>query len=123
MEQELFELLDEYFVDLVNELDSYNGIADGFRCWPMDELNDFYYEVSATQLINDLTPDFNINDDYFYNSCYGLESTNDVKDLYTDNMTHEELLDNLKDNYYYIDIRWISAELDDMIESLLESES
>lgn len=95
---------DELFCDLVNELDGYKGFADGFRCWDMSELDNYYYGSKASQLINDLTSDFNINDSYFYFSIYGLESTDDMITLYRDNVNSGELLDNVINNYNRITI-------------------
>lgn len=93
---------DDLFISMVNELDSWNGFADGFRAFPMDEINDFYYDVPATQLINDLTNDFNINDDYFYYSIWGLESTGDVAGLYRDHADAGEVFDNIIENYNHL---------------------
>ena len=45
MKREAIETLrnnDEIFIDMVNELDSWNGYADGFRCYPMYELDDLF---------------------------------------------------------------------------------
>lgn len=95
---------DELLIDCVNELDSWNGYADSFRCWDMSELDDFYCDCKATKVLEDLTSDFNINDDYFYFSIYGLESTNDIADLYRSNIYEEELFDSLLENYYHLNI-------------------
>lgn len=36
---------DELFCELVEDLDSWNGFADGFRCYPMDEIDEIFYGV------------------------------------------------------------------------------
>lgn len=94
---EMIEENDDLLVDLVNELDSYMGYADGFRAYDMSELDDIYCDCKASKIIEDLTEDFNINDNYFYFSIYGLESCDDIADLYRDNTTAEEILDNVLD--------------------------
>ena len=90
---------DELFVNMVNELDSWNGYADGYRCYSMDELNDFYCDKKVTDFFNDLTKDFNLNDDYFYYSIWGLESTSNVNGLYRDNTDTEDVYDEIIRNY------------------------
>lgn len=93
---------DDLFISMVNELDSWDGFADGFRAFPMDEIDDFYYEATATQLINDLSSGFNINDDYFYFSIWGLESTDDVAGLYRNHADAGEVFDNIIENYNHL---------------------
>ena len=108
---------DKLFCDLVNELDGYMGFADGFRCWDMSELDDYYYGSKASQLIKDLTEDFNINDNYFYFSIYGLESTDDMVTLYRDNVNSGELLDNVINNYNRITI--YCSDFDDLMNEII----
>lgn len=90
---------DELFVDMVNELDNWNGYADGFRAYSMCELDDLHHGMSLSDFLTRITEDFNINDDYFYYSIYGLESTDDIVELYRDNVSEEELFDELIVNY------------------------
>lgn len=90
---EMIEDDDDLYVDLVDELDSYMGYADGFRCYSMDELDEVYCDCKASKIIEDLTEDFCINDDYFYFSIYGLESCDDKAELYRDHTTAEEIFD------------------------------
>ena len=37
---------DEIFCDMINELDAWNGYADGFRCYCMEDLDELFYGVS-----------------------------------------------------------------------------
>ena len=114
---------DDLLIGCVNELDSWNGYADGFRCEPMEMLDDYYYDCKATKVLEDLTEDFNINDDYFYFSIYGLESTDDPANLYRTNVYEEELLDNLleyKNHLYFYNDEF--EELLDAIEDYEEDE-
>ena len=110
----------DIFVDCINELDNWNGFADGFRCYGMSELDDFYYDCKATKLLHDITKDFKLQDDYFYFSIYGLESCNDVAELYRDNVWESELLDNLIDNYNNLDINWIDSGFDEMLQAIVD---
>lgn len=63
---------DTIFTDMVNELDSWNGYADGFRCWPMDELDEFFGECRLSDFLSKLAPDFNYHDKYMIDTIYGL---------------------------------------------------
>lgn len=119
MREEAIEMLendDELFCNMVEELDSWNGYADGYRAYGMDELDEQYYDCPASKVINDLTEDFSINDNYFYFSIYGLESCDDKAELYRDNTTEEEVLDAVLDNYPHL---WFSdTDFKDLIEEI-----
>lgn len=110
---------DDIFVDCVNELDSWDGFADGFRAYSMFDLDDLYCDCKVSKFINDLTDNFSIRDEYFYFSVYGLESCNDVAGLYHDNVYESELLDELIDNYSHINIAWIDGDFDDLIAEIV----
>ena len=107
---------DDLFVDMVNELDGYNGFADGFRAYPMYEIDELHYGVSIGEFLDRLTNDFNHNDDYFYYSIYGLESTDDIAELYHDNVDEDELLEQLIE--YYPHIFFSDSELEEIVEAL-----
>ena len=106
MVQEAIEMLendDDLFCDMVEELDRTICFADGYRCIEMFELDSWYFGCKATALINDLTEDFNINDDYFFFSIDGLESTDDKVDLYRSKTSSSEVFDNLLEHWDDID--------------------
>lgn len=86
---------DDLFVDMVNELDSYMGYADGFRAYPMDEINDLFCDTKVSDFLDKLAGDFCHTDDYMVDTIYGLSSTNDIAGLYRDNVDEEDLLDNI----------------------------
>lgn len=90
---------DDLFVEMVDELDSYMGFADGFRCYPMDEITDLFYGVSIPDFLDKLTDDFNHRDNYFVDTIYGLESTDYPADVYHDNCTTDEVLDEVIEHY------------------------
>lgn len=93
---------DELFVDMVNELDSWNGFADGFRAYPMDEIDELFCDTKVSDFLDKLAPGFNHCDDYFVDSIYGIDSTDDITGLYRDNVDDGELLDNIIDNYNHL---------------------
>lgn len=89
---------DDAFLSACNALDSWNGFMNDSRCFPMWELDELLGEKKPSEVLNEITKDFDINDDYFYYSTYGLESTNDIVDVYRNEHTNEEVLDELIDN-------------------------
>lgn len=93
---------DDLFVDMVNELDSWNGFADGFRVYPMYEIDELFAGCSFRDFLDKLGRDFDHNDEYMVDTIYGLESTNDPADVYRDNVDEGELLDNIIDNENHI---------------------
>jgi hypothetical protein len=49
--------------------------------------------------------DFDYTDDYFYFTVYGVTTTDDKHDVYTDNFSAEDVLDELIDNFSHVDLR------------------
>ena len=84
---------------MVNELDNRNGFADGFRAHSMDEIDDLFCDMKVSKFLGILAPGFNLNDSYMVDTIYGLDSTNDIADLYRAHVDEGELLDNIIDNY------------------------
>lgn len=96
----------DLFCEMVDELDGWNGFADGFRVFNMYELNDLYIDRPVTALLEDIGNNhFDLSDEYFVDTIYGLRSIDDKYVEYSDNVTAEELFDNLLDNYNHLDIR------------------
>ncbi len=122
--QELMEQLkddDDLFCELVDELDSWNGFADGFRCYYMEELDELHCGLSLSEFMDRLTSGFYVRDDYFYYSIYGLESTDDKAGLYRENVDEGELLDNVRDNLNNIYIS--DSSFAELLEELEEIEN
>ena len=44
-------------------------------------LDEFFGEMKVTEFLNKLDSDFSVNDDYFYDSIWGLASTSDIYDV------------------------------------------
>lgn len=109
---------DELFVAMVDELDSYNGFADGFRAYPMDMIDEFFYDTKASDFLDMLTSDFSHIDEYFYETIYGLESTNNVASVYRDNVDEDDLLEQLIEYYPHINFYGNGSELEEIVEAL-----
>ena len=101
LKREALEILKEngdLFVDMINELDSYNC----FAAYPMWEIDDMFYDCKVSEFLDKLSSDFNKNDDYFIDSCYGLSSTDNIENHYRDNVSEDELLDEIIENHDHI---------------------
>ena len=88
---------DDLFCEMIDELDSWNGYADGFRCYEMWELDELFCDMKVSDFLSKLG-DFNYRDNYFYCSIYGIESTDDKVQLYRDNVDTGCLLDDIMEN-------------------------
>ena len=112
---------DDLFVYCVEELDNWNGFADGFRCYDMGELDDLYGSMPLSVFLDKITKDFNVGDNYFYHSIYGIESCDYKDELYRDNVSESELIDNLISNYDNIDLAWKDADFDQLMQQIIEA--
>ena len=104
---------DDLLIEMVNELDAWNGYADDFRCYYMEDLDDLLYGLKPTEILEKITSDFSVYDEYFYFSIWGIESTNDPGAVYRDHTDAGEVLDNVLENYNNIYIS--DAAFDDLI--------
>ena len=87
---------DELLINVCNELARYDGRLN--ELFQMYELDEMYWNCKATDLINDLTEEFNINDEYFYwDDNHDLYSTDYATDFYLAQMDYGEILDNALD--------------------------
>lgn len=100
---ELLEGDEDVFCEAVEELIQWNGFIDE-ECFYMDEIDEICYGMKPSELIEKMTSDFCSGDKYFYFSIYGLESTDSKYDVYSDNTTVDEVLDELIDNYHKISL-------------------
>ena len=113
---------DELFCRCIEELDSWNGYADGFRCYDMSELDDLFGSMPLSKFLDLLTNDFNIRDNYIVDTIYGLSSTDYREEVYRDNVDESELLDNLIEQYDNIDIAWIDTDFDELIKAIIDAQ-
>ena len=108
---------DELFCSMVEELDSWNGYADGYRCYYMSELDEFFCDMKVSDFLGKLAPSFCYQDEFFYDSIYGLDSTDDKADLYRGNISESELLDEIieyKNHLYFCD-----SDFEELIDSII----
>lgn len=94
---------DDILVEAVKELCSWNGFIDE-ECFSMCELDELYGHMKLGDFLNHITSDFDYNDDYFYESVWGLESCDDEAEHYRDCVTNEEVLDALIDEYNHVSL-------------------
>lgn len=94
---------DDVFVEAVKELCSWDSFVEE-ECFPMDELEELYGHMSVGEFLDHITSDFDHNDNFFFETIYGLESCDDEADHYRDCVTNEEVLDNLIDNYNHVSL-------------------
>jgi len=115
---EMLEDDDELFCDMVEELDGWNGFADGFRCYPMWEVDDLFSRVS--DFLDKCNSDFNPKDNYFVETVYGIESTDYREEVYRDNTDSEEVLEHVIDyrNHLYIG----NVDFADIVDAIIAAE-
>ena len=89
------------FVQICEELDSWNGFLGDARCYYMDEIDEFFSKPSE---LLDKMSDFDYTDEYFYFDVYGVTTTSDKYDVYSDNVTVDDIIDAVEDCYNHIDI-------------------
>jgi hypothetical protein len=65
-----------------------------------------------------LASDFSHIDEYFYETIYGLESTNNVASVYRDNVDEDDLLEQLIEYYPHINFYGDGSELEEIVEAL-----
>ena len=89
------------FVQICEELDSWNGFLGDARCYYMDEIDEFFSKPSE---LLDKMSDFDYTDEYFYFDVYGVTTASDKYDVYSDNVTVDDIIDAVEDCYNHIDI-------------------
>lgn len=102
LRRELIEYLqqdEDIFYDILEELDSWDGYLSGDRWYSMYELDEFLYEKTPLEVLNCVSSDFNVNDEYFRDGIYGLESSDCID--YSD-YNIEDAVDALIDEYPHI---------------------
>lgn len=64
------------------------------RIYPMYELNDFFCDTKVSDFLNAIdTGNFDLNDDYFYYSIWGVRTISDIYDV----IDVDELADYIED--------------------------
>ena len=114
---ELLENDDYAFIEGCESLDSWNGFLGDERCYSMYDIDELLGEMKPSELFEKVTDDFDVRDKYFYFSIYGIESCDNIIDVYRDCTTADELLDNLIDEYNHVGLS-INSELDNLVNIL-----
>ena len=127
------------FIELIEDLDSWNGYLNDDRYYCMDDLNEFYRETEPIELLYRVfyghdeetwTTDehgekhygeFNPNRNYFRYNGYGNLVSADYKD-YSDKLD-DWFVQQIIDNRYHLDISDDLSELLDEYENSLETET
>jgi hypothetical protein len=100
MAKEILEESNTTFVNMCEELDSYNGFLGDDRLYDMSMFDEIMSGKTPLEIAHDLEDNnFSTNDDYFQFTIYGVESTNDKYDAYSSLYGADAVLDNLIDNY------------------------
>lgn len=114
---EMLENDGDLFVDMVDELDSWDGFADGYKVYSMDELDELFYNCKVSEFLSKLADGFDLNADYFADTIYGLESIEDKEEYYRDNFDCGDVLDNVINNYNHLYIS--DSEFDELIDAIV----
>ena len=129
---------EDEFTELIEEYDSYYGYLDDRRCYPMEDLNEFYRETEPIDILyrtyyghddDNYTTDENGNKhygefcpnrEYFYYNGYGNLVSTDVKD-YSD-FLDSYFVQNIIDHYGNLTISNDLQEMIDEYENLEEEQ-
>lgn len=98
-------------------IDAWNRRSEAYRydddyIYPMDELDELFYNVKPSEMLSQLSDDFRVRDDFFRCSVFGLESFNYADDV----VDYEELIEyiiNEDDDLMDAEIREILDECED----------
>ena len=89
------------FVQICEELDSWDGFLGDARCWDMSDIDEFFSKPSD---LLDKMDDFDKDDEYFYFDTWGVTTSSDKYDVYSDNVSVDDIIDAIEDCYNQIDI-------------------
>lgn len=91
-----FEENQDVFIEVIEELDSYMGYLGDNRYYYMDELDDIFYGLKPSELLNRFNfSKFNLYHEYFYFDGYGNICSDYEKDYscYLDNYFIDTLIE------------------------------
>lgn len=116
--QEILAEDDYTFADIIEELDSWNGFADGNRVESMYDLDELYGGMKLSDFLNILTSDFNTGADYFVHTIWGLESVDDREEYYRENFDVSDVYEAALDNFSRISFN--DSDLEEILEKIDE---
>ena len=106
------------FVRACEEIDNYNGILGEARCnemWQIDE----YFDKPSDLL--DAMSDFNSDDEYFYFSLGYVTTTSDKYDVYSDEVSVDDIIDAIERDYNHLDLSFDTT-LDNLADILFSED-
>ena len=105
---------DSDIIQLVRQVNSWDGSLEDYEFFDMDELDELYGEMKLTDFLSKLAPDFNYSDDGFRDTIYGIESfsIHDVADDIKDNI--DEVVEAITNAMEEDDI-WIPSSLEEKL--------
>jgi len=113
------EASDDDLIQIVNEVNSYNGNLEEYCCYEVEMLNEFYCDTKPTDLLQKLASDFDINTDYIKFSIYGVESTT-LEDMVDEIKNYaEDIAEAIED---VLDDIYLPSELEEALEEAEEEE-
>lgn len=107
----------DLFVEVCEELDNWNGFLNDARCYDMSEIDEFFSRPSE---LLDKMGDFDYTDDYFYFDVYGVTTSSDKYDVYSNEVSVDGIIDAIEDCYNHIDIS--DATLNELCEILFKED-
>ena len=87
------------FVEVCEELDNWNGFLGDARCYDMCEIDDFFDKPSDFLRSMD---NFDADDEYFYFSLGYITTSSDKYDVYSDEVSVDDIIDAIEDCYNHI---------------------
>ena len=91
-------------IELVSCVNAWNGSLQEYEYYDMTCLDEFFSGVKPTEFLGMLSSDFNVNDEFYHETIYGLESCSEydaAKDI-KDNA--DEVIDVVIDNFDNLDL-------------------
>lgn len=87
------------FVDICEELDNWNGFLGDARCYDMSEIDDFF---SSPSDLLDKMDNFDKDDEYFYFNYDSVTTSSDKYDVYSDEVSVDDVIDAIEDCYNHL---------------------
>ena len=106
---------DSDIIQLVRQVNSWDGSLEDYDFFDMDELDELYGEMKLTDFLSKLAPDFNYSYFLFRSTIYGIESCSihDVADDIKDNI--DEVVEAITNAMEEDDI-WIPSSLEEKLD-------
>ena len=106
---------DSDIIQIVRQVNSWDGSLEDYDFFDMDELDELYGEMKPTEFLSKLASNFNYSDDGFRDTIYGIESCSmhKVADDIKDNI--DEVVEAITNTMEEDDI-WIPSSLEEKLD-------